>query len=85
MSTACEKMTSAPSIYRNLTQDSESWPNGMQLFNLMGHYITAVCTVNIINGGVESNNNILGCVLLREAGVLENDRVHINTAGSSLK
>lgn len=36
----------------NLKQDSESWPYGMQLFHLMGHYITVVCTVHIINGGL---------------------------------
>lgn len=68
---------SAPTIHRNLTQDSEIWPIGMQLFHLMGHYITAVCTVDIINGVLESNNNnILRCVLLSEAGVLENDSTY---------
>lgn len=52
-------------------EDSESPANGIQLFHLMGHYITVVCSVDIINVGPQSNrNNTLGCVFLSEALVL---------------
>lgn len=81
-----EKIVASPTILGSLKQDGESWPSGVQLFHLMGHYITVVCTVDVINGGLWSNsNNILGWVLLSEAGVSENGRARITAAGSSLK
>lgn len=46
----------SPVLHLDLTQDSDGWP--AKLFHLMGHYITVVSMMHIINGvGLQSDGN----------------------------